>query len=401
MRQRSVTPARTMREQSEVSDSDVRYAYSLYEIIYRVMGLWPFTCQNIGSWGLTIFACTTQITMILFMTGETIISASQVDPQLMSFLSCNFLSLTKIIVVRANWSKMQLVIKDLISATNFLHDSKALAIVRARAKLGRTICIYQLGGTYFVCLPTIIATLPIFATIVNETVNDTSSGLRSFPLQTSRLFGGLSTSLYVIMFGYQIIQLFFTCTGNVGNDVCFFGIALNLTAQFECLALNCESISEPDTDVSRENIFSGTIKRQVELIELAKHLERTFNLIILCIVSANCSQICFYGILIIRSARAGDLVVCINTIICVIILTLQMFMYSYAGDSLSRAIENVGTTAYKCLWYEMSPANKQNVLFILLQEHHQSHWLVLLRHAGYVQRIKYFTFSKIHIVMCR
>ncbi|XP_063992719.1 uncharacterized protein LOC135170645 [Diachasmimorpha longicaudata] len=348
-------------------ESGVRYAFGMYEVILRVMGIWPMTCQTIGAQCLTIFALITQITMVLFMLGETILAASQVDPQLMSFGSCNFLAFTKILVIRLNWRKMYSVIDDLMGVWNESHGAEALRIMRARAKLGRDVGFYQLCPTYIVLFPIIIGALPQFAPMVNGTMNSTSPVLRSFPLHTGRMFAGISTTLYVIMFSYQIIQLFMTCTGNVGNDVCFFSIALHLTAQLECLAVTCENLVEHRQNLSKSNIFAGVIDRHVRLIEYAEYLESTFNFIILCIVTANCSQICFYGILVIRTARAGDFVVCINTIICMIIHALQIFMYSYAGECMSRAIENVSTTAYKCLWYDMSPPNRQNVLFTLVR----------------------------------
>ncbi|XP_063992377.1 odorant receptor 2a-like [Diachasmimorpha longicaudata] len=368
MRQRSVTHTETMTEPlEEISrESDIRYAYGLYEIIYQIMGLWPATCQTVGAWFLTIFVCIAQITMIFFVIGEAVISTSQLDLQLLSYVSCNFLSFVKIIVIRANWCNMHSVIDDLTSAWKTISEPQVLKIMKARAKLGRKICIYQMSTTYFVCLPSIIMTLPPFLPAVNDTMNSTVSVVRSYPLQTSQMFAGLSTGPYVIMFVYQIIQIYLTSTANMGNDVCFFGIAINLTAQFECLSVTCEGIDER-RNASRESGFSAVIRRQIELIDLAKKLEGTFNVIILCIISTNCIQICLYGILLIRSARIGDFVVVINAAICVIVLGFQIFLYCYAGDSLSRAIENVGTTAYNCLWYEMSPKSKTVVLFILLR----------------------------------
>ncbi|XP_034952210.1 putative odorant receptor 92a [Chelonus insularis] len=220
-------------------------------------------------------------------------------------------------------------------------------LVQYKAKLGRNICIYQLGSTYFVLFPMIIGALPIFVPSDNSTFNESEPVLRSFPIQTPYMFSNISDWCYILVFILQIFQLFSTVTGNVGVDCCFFDEGIIL------------------------NNFSSIVQQHNRLIKLAEYLEEIFNFIIFCIVGSNVAQICFYGIQLLRSLRHGNSVIAINSTLCIVILSFQIFLYSWAGDQLSSAFESFKFSSFNCGWDEMPLKFKKNLVFIMMRTHRQ------------------------------
>nr|QNL14968.1 olfactory receptor 24 [Aulacocentrum confusum] len=342
-------------------NSKTIFAFGLYRYIGQILGIWPTKCENFISIFSMLFAAFTQITMIFEIIAEVIIT-KQVNPQNMSFMSCNFLSLIKIIIIRLNYKKMKLILETLVDAWNTELDKTALKIMQSTARLERKICIYELGTTYFVIVPTIFFAIPYFGP--NGIINGTDINLRSYPVQTPHVFAGLSTWMYCILFIFQSIQLILTCTGNVGNDCWFFGFAMCLRARIQCLSLKFQNLDFSTKDLVDRNI-SEIVEKHIHLVKLAQNLEHTFKFIILCIVVFNVSQVCFYGIQMIRCIKSGDIVIIINTLICIFLLNFQIYLYSWAGDELSSSIEDIRLAAFNSPWYDTSLRHKRDIIFIM------------------------------------
>lgn len=53
----------------------------------------------------------------------------------------------------------------------------------------------------------------------------------------------------------------------------------------------------------------------------------------------------------------------------IVIILAQLFLYSYAGDYLSSLFRDISQVIYDCPWYEFSPNNVRNLMFIIMRTH--------------------------------
>lgn len=57
----------------------------------------------------------------------------------------------------------------------------------------------------------------------------------------------------------------------------------------------------------------------------------------------------------------------VNTIIIFCVMSLQLFLYSYAGDRLSSEMANLRVSAYFSPWYKMPSRLSRDVLFVMIR----------------------------------
>nr|UEN71194.1 olfactory receptor 11 [Gregopimpla kuwanae] len=359
-------------EKSVTWNSDTTYALGLYKLITRILGIWPPKCEDIFSKTRVALLAFLQITMMASFIGEVNTDCSSINDivEVISLLACAVLSLLKVVVLRAFRPKMLEIINSSLEDWTTVKRPKSRKIMKNYAKIGRSVCIFQMTSAYVTTIPMIIAALPFLAPEVNATgSNESVPALRGLPLRTVCIFGDMPDLIYALVFTLQALQLLATCTGNIGNDVYFFGITMHLCGQFHLLGEDLESFQMDVDEWAQRKKLVNLIKRHVRLSQLAQYLEDSFNFIILVQLSANAFQMCLMGIQMILSLKLGNTLMVVNTVIVIYVMSLQLFLYSYAGDRLSSQIENLRVSAYFFPWYEFSPKLGRDVLFMIMRNH--------------------------------
>nr|XP_050864776.1 odorant receptor Or2-like [Vespula vulgaris] len=167
-------------------------------------------------------------------------------------------------------------------------------------------------------------------------------------------FGNMSTSTYWTVFVLQSIQLFNAVLIESGNDVFFFGISMQVCGQLDSLRILLgEFRQEKEEDRVRE--IREFVDKHAHLLGLARRIEDTFTNVLLVLLMTNGMHICLTG-----NGFA--------TVAFVVIL-IQLFLYSYAGDFLSSLTQDIYHVIYNYPWYELSPNNVRNLVFIIMRAH--------------------------------
>lgn len=235
--------------------------------------------------------------MLVSLIGEVFSDGSATNDALevISLLSCAVLATLKVLVLRGFRSKMLDIVTGAVEDWNGPAKSpKARKVMMDHAKIGRRVCVFQMTSAYVTTATMIVGQLPILASPI--ILNGSDPQIRGLPLRTVSIFGDMSDLSYALVYVLQAFQLLATCTGNIGNDVYFFGFTLHMCGQFRVLGDDLKSFDVDVDELVRREKFVGLVERHIRLGRLAKNLEDSFNIIILVQLTANSMQMCLMGI---------------------------------------------------------------------------------------------------------
>ncbi|XP_011298917.1 uncharacterized protein [Fopius arisanus] len=333
-----------------------------------------------------------QLTMMISIAGEMHLDCAAVSDRIqnISLFSCALMTIVKVIIIRTNNSKMLDVILSAMDDWSNTQTASEENEMLSCAKLGRTICLFQMIASYITTVPIILGGFAVSAAV--NTSNSTDPVINYLPLGTVCLFGEMSSGFYTVLYITQSIQLLTTCTGNIGCNCFFFGLTMHLSGQVQKLTDDMEVFGKNGEDTDRHGQFVSLVKRQNHLLELAQNLEATFNVIILVELSALTYEICLIDCLLnicisdndsvvikqlivilalqmVVNLRMGNTVVIINSIIMLQILHLQLFLYSYAGERLSSGFENLGSAIYNCQWCDLPCKITKEFVLVMMRSY--------------------------------
>ncbi|XP_015179051.1 PREDICTED: odorant receptor 4-like [Polistes dominula] len=200
----------------------------------------------------------------------------------------------------------------------------------------------------------------------NETFNE--EDFRQIPLRTICLFGNMSISTYWTVFIFQSVQLFNSVIVNIGNDVFFFGIAMHICGQLDSLNILSDEL-ETNNEKNRLRKIKKFVRRHIHLLEMGQLIQNTYTNILLVNLITGGSHICLAGIQFLFLSNTIDVVLLTKVGSVLIIILLQIFLYSYAGDYMSSLFQDVCKVIYNCTWYEFSPSHVRDLMFIIMRTH--------------------------------
>nr|QNL15030.1 olfactory receptor 86 [Aulacocentrum confusum] len=203
----------------------------------------------------------------------------------LSLIVCGFLTAMKVIILRIYHSNMKVIINSAIEDWATIKDDRCVNIMIRYAYSGRVIFIIQMIGAYAAGFPLIFSRLPFMSALWNEKKNIT---VYSVPIGPSCwILGEIDPSKYIAYFAFQSIQLFIVCTGYIGIDTYFFGIAMHVCGQYELLYNEFQRFYDTQNPLHQKVKLSKFINRHKHLLNVANHFEQSFNLIILAQVAAD------------------------------------------------------------------------------------------------------------------
>ncbi|XP_012063338.1 PREDICTED: odorant receptor 67c-like [Atta cephalotes] len=133
----------------------------------------------------------------------------------------------------------------------------------------------------------------------------------------------------------------------------------------ELLTICGNGISQRDSIVTSVRLV---IIRHQKIITLSENIEELYSDIALMQFLSNTVVICCIGFTIIASlVRDGAIVVILKSAIFYVAVTLEAFIFCFAGEYLSAKSKSVGDAAYEALWYNMTPAECRILLFVILR----------------------------------
>ncbi|KAK0164888.1 hypothetical protein PV328_003455 [Microctonus aethiopoides] len=280
-------------------NSNTNYALGLYKTLGRALGIWPLKYFDIFSYIRVAFIAIIQLWMSIDLTQQLLIKGNCGDVtelvDVLSLITCGILTATKVIILKIYEHNVYVIVNSAVEDWTKVMDKKSRRIMFKYAKIGRTVFIIQMIGAYAAGFPLIFARLPFITALWDDRTN-TNMIIRQVPIGPSCWISpDLSAYNYAICYIVQSIQLFIVCTGYIGSDTYFFGIAMHVCGQFELLHMRIENLDKIKDNVSQRREIIKFSKRHKHLLTLADNFEQTFNIIILAQVGADTILICISG----------------------------------------------------------------------------------------------------------
>ncbi|XP_018341757.1 PREDICTED: odorant receptor 9a-like [Trachymyrmex septentrionalis] len=196
-------------------------------------------------------------------------------------------------------------------------------------------------------------------------INATANG-RTFVLPMTCLFESVSNLQYILITFYQVIQLFVTYAGNCCTEGIFVGITMHLCGQLKLLMSDFHQI---DHKYKRKggSIIEEFVVRHRKLLKLTETVEDSYSIIILTQIFTSAILICITGFGLIVSWHIHDIVMTVKSIVIMIVMLMQCFLYSYAGDNLRDQSEALSFALYDSNWCDFSPNDIRDLAFIMIK----------------------------------
>ena len=87
---------------------------------------------------------------------------------------------------------------------------------------------------------------------------------------------------------------------------------------------------------------------------------------------------------------AGDNVGALKSVVLMVTLLIQLYLYAYAGDALESRTEEIAQAVYQSLWYRSRGRTARDLLLIINRGHLSCHLT-----AGKFLSMNIFTFKEI------
>ncbi|XP_068987567.1 odorant receptor 82a-like [Bombus flavifrons] len=182
-------------------------------------------------------------------------------------------------------------------------------------------------------------------------------------------FAYYESPMYEYVFVVQFLQLLATGISIAMLDALIITLILHIGGQIEMLHEALENISIKDEKHgSIRNVIKSLTDHHYRIILNSEYIEKLFSYIALMQLLCNTIVICCIGFLIIVAVNSyGDIKVLMKILLFYIAITLEAFIFSYAGEYLSSKSLSVSSSAYSSSWYLLEPRNRRVVILLMIR----------------------------------
>ncbi|XP_043681811.1 odorant receptor Or2-like isoform X2 [Vespula pensylvanica] len=354
-----------------VWNTDATYALGTYKFITWTTGTWPLQDEGIFAMIRFTIAFILEFSLLASVLLELRLNCGNTDKTLEFFgLTAGMTTgLTKLIFVKLHQQDLRKILLSAIKDwSSIAKDSSAKEIIWKYTHRGKMVCRVQMSLGLLIIASMIMDAVPTSDFSQQDNITSSEENLRQIPLRTMCLFGNMSMSTYWTVFVLQGVQLLNSIAVNMGNDVFFFAIAMHICGQLDALRIFCDNFKAND-EKDRVLKIEKFVRRHSHLLELAQRLENTFANILLVNLMTDGLHTCLAGVQILTISNKIDIVPLTKVSSVIVIILAQLFLYSYAGDYLSSLFQDICQVIYNCPWYEFSPNNVRNLMFIIMRTH--------------------------------
>ncbi|XP_011702898.1 PREDICTED: odorant receptor 9a-like [Wasmannia auropunctata] len=341
-------------------NKDAIYALSSYKILAWPVGVWPIDNDIFYSKIRYLFVMISEIllTTTLLMDVYFACENSSGDPiDTYVVASSAMLVIVKLTMLQIQRSTLSTNLCSAIQDWCSVKDARSREIMIQHARTAKIISLSLFYCGFVSLIFYLLRLLPF----VNATANE-----RTFVLPMSCLFESISNLQYALITFYQVIQLFMTYAGNCCTEGIFVGITMHLCGQLELLMIDFQQFDR------RNNRGGGSIVeefviRHRKILKLTENIDDSYSIIILTQIFTSAILICVTGFGFIISWRIHDTVMMVKSFVIMIVMLLQCFLYSYAGDNLRDQSEALSFALYDSNWCDFSPSDIRDLAFIMIK----------------------------------
>ncbi|KAF3054432.1 Odorant receptor 199 [Nylanderia fulva] len=201
-----------------------------------------------------------------------------------------------------------------------------------------------------------------------------ADGHREFPIQVLFPFETHETPIYEFL----LLGLFFHVLETAT-------VVLHVSGQIDIM---CQELKEiPSTFKSKVFSTKSLIERHQKIISLSNNIENYFSFIALIQFIWNSFVICAIGFMVVISlgmnteSKSG---IFIQFVIPYLAVTIEAFVFCFAGEYLSTKSRSIGDAAYEAVWYDLSISECRILLFLILRSQKRLTITVMKASASYI-----------------
>ncbi|CAL7938187.1 unnamed protein product [Xylocopa violacea] len=307
-----------------------------------------------------------RLLMMVIVQMELYLDSSDAGKNLdvMVITICGILAVSKVMCFRIWPTGLIANFTSAVEDYKDLNDDVKRGILRRHAYMSRVACASVIFCAYFAAaLFSVVAMLVQEVEVVNATVGNALE--YPFPSENALAMINIPDNLFILIFIMEFAMLIITCTGNLGSDSLFFGIAFHLCGQVEILKLEFSKLVKENERVTEH--FKGLVKRHIYLLKLAKMLNETISSILVVQLFSSCVLICTCGFQCILALSVGNMFLVVKAFMVVGAFLVQLLVYSYVGDYLKRQMESVGNALYSCNLYDLPLGVEKDMVYVIMR----------------------------------
>ncbi|XP_014483805.1 PREDICTED: odorant receptor 22c-like [Dinoponera quadriceps] len=196
---------------------------------------------------------------------------------------------------------------------------------------------------------------------------------RSFPIKLTFPFEAEESPAYELLvltlFLHGILNVF---TVTIVNAL-IFTLVLHASGQIDIICEEFKTLSEEKTPYNGnfEHSIGTLIERHNKVILFSKNLDKLLSFMALMQVFWNTLIICSLEIFFMISFHNEPGFGLVKIVFAYGGITIEIFIFCFAGEYLRLKSKSLADAAYESLWYNMSPTNGKNILFIIMRSQKQ------------------------------
>ncbi|XP_012219956.1 odorant receptor 13a-like isoform X1 [Linepithema humile] len=208
---------------------------------------------------------------------------------------------------------------------------------------------------------------PILRSIINKSNQETTT--RELPIKMEFPFNVDNSPIFELVLVIQLFHdLSVACIIAMLNAL-LVTLVLHVSGQIDIMRKGLLEISpEKNTPEASLAAIKILINRHQRIIDLSDNIEDLFSNIALLQFIWNTLVICCIGFLIVISVGTDEgATVITKSLIFYVAITLEAFVFCYAGEYLSAKSKSISDAAYECFWYDLTPSECRVLMFLMLR----------------------------------
>ncbi|EZA57549.1 ObirOr5-V23 [Ooceraea biroi] len=335
----------------------------LLRVGLSLIGMWPDTSYGTLSW---LFYMMTVVVMQYFQYSFVYAHLDFNNlTKLMDGLGLTLdytLTIFKLLSLRFNhriFAKILAAIdKDVKDCTSEMHE----CIMTSKANLA------QRCSNAIISVNAIATVLYFIDSLVRRRMVSEDGQFREFPVQVKFPFEAHESPIYE----FAVVGLFFhvleTATVIAMLNALILTLVLHISGQIDIMCQELREISSTSKPYSLST--KSLITRHQKIILLSNNVENFFSFVGLLQFVWNTFVICCIGFMAVISLdmnTEGKSGVIIQFIIPSVAVTIEAFVFCFAGEYLSTKSKSIGDAAYEAVWYDLSTSECRVLLFLILR----------------------------------
>ncbi|XP_014473831.1 PREDICTED: odorant receptor 4-like [Dinoponera quadriceps] len=167
----------------------------------------------------------------------------------------------------------------------------------------------------------------------------------------------------------QFIQLLSNASVIGILDAFIMTLTLHISGQIDIVCHDlCELFSRKYEYNSYKGAAGVVIRKHQNLIALSDSVENLFSYIALMQFFTNTLVICCIAVVIVISLENDQgYILFLKSLFFYIAITLEAFIFCFAGEYLSNKSKSIANAAYDVLWYDAKPSKSRILLILMLR----------------------------------